>query len=71
MVPHSAHAAFDKACFYLGVEIRKAKLNPCTLRVDLESMESLIDRNTITVRVLVISSWLDLPLTILSVCLKI
>jgi len=46
VVPKSAHFSFDKACEVLGVEIRKAELDD-SFRVDLSSVESLIDENTI------------------------
>ena len=35
VVPKTAHAAFEKACFYLGVEYRVASMNQDTQRVNL------------------------------------
>jgi tyrosine decarboxylase/aspartate 1-decarboxylase len=46
VVPESAHFSFDKACEVLCVEIRKAELDE-EFKVDLCSVERLIDENTI------------------------
>ena len=42
----TAHAAFDKGGFYLDIEVRKATLTK-NLMMDMASMRSLIDSNTI------------------------
>jgi glutamate/tyrosine decarboxylase-like PLP-dependent enzyme len=46
VLPTSAHAAFEKACHYFGVESRRAPVGPdwCA---DIAAMERLIDSNTI------------------------
>lgn len=46
VVPESAHFSFDKVANMLGIEIRRAALDP-EFRVDLASVENLIDANTI------------------------
>ncbi len=46
VVPSSAHFSFDKIADLLGVEVRKAQLDS-QFRVDIDSVESLIDANTI------------------------
>eukprot|EP01061_Rhynchopus_euleeides_P026627 TRINITY_DN4341_c0_g1_i1.p1 TRINITY_DN4341_c0_g1~~TRINITY_DN4341_c0_g1_i1.p1 ORF type:complete len:547 (+),score=211.45 TRINITY_DN4341_c0_g1_i1:82-1722(+) len=47
VVPVTAHAAFDKAAHYFGLEIRHARIDPETCKVDLEHMRSLITPNTV------------------------
>lgn len=46
VMPESAHFSFDKVADLSGIEIRKASLDP-GLKVDLGSVRSLIDENTI------------------------
>lgn len=46
IVPESAHFSFEKAASILGLELRKASLDKC-YRVDITSVENLIDENTI------------------------
>lgn len=46
VLPTSAHAAFEKACHYFGVESRRASVG-ADWRADLTSIEGLIDDNTI------------------------
>lgn len=46
VIPESAHFSFDKIANLLGVEIRKADLDR-EFKVDIGSVESLIDDNTI------------------------
>ncbi len=46
IVPASAHFSFDKVADILRVEVKKADLDP-ELRVDISSVEDLIDDNTI------------------------
>jgi len=46
VIPASAHFSFDKISNLLGIELRKASLDS-EFKVDLESVESLIDENTI------------------------
>ncbi|MDD1675082.1 MAG: tyrosine decarboxylase MfnA [Methanomicrobiales archaeon] len=48
LVPESAHFSFDKACDMLSIEMRTAPLDS-SYRVDVEGIESRIDRNTIGV----------------------
>lgn len=56
VVPHTAHAAFDKAADWLRLEIRKIPLDPTTLMVDVRKMRKAINKNTILVRVCCFSS---------------
>jgi len=46
VVPQSAHFSFDKIADMLGIEIRKAALDP-EFKVDMGSMGNLVDENTI------------------------
>ena len=46
VLPTSAHAAFEKACHYFGVESRRAAVGP-DWRADIAAMERLIDDNTV------------------------
>jgi len=46
VIPASAHFSFDKISNLLGIELRKASLDS-EFKVDLESVEALIDENTI------------------------
>jgi glutamate/tyrosine decarboxylase-like PLP-dependent enzyme len=48
VIPNSAHAAFDKGCFYFNVELRKARLNDQFVE-DVIHLKSLIDSNTIMI----------------------
>jgi len=43
----SAHAAFDKSAHYFGIEIRKAKMDQKTFKVDMNDVKRLIDKNTV------------------------
>jgi glutamate/tyrosine decarboxylase-like PLP-dependent enzyme len=45
--PETGHPAFDKAGYLLGVEIRRAAIDPDTTQADLGSMAELIDDNTV------------------------
>src|SRR3954452_3791030 len=45
--PETAHPAFDKACHLLGVECRRAPIDPKTTLADVDAMAGLIDDNTI------------------------
>jgi tyrosine decarboxylase / aspartate 1-decarboxylase len=46
LIPESAHFSFDKVADMMGIEIRRAHLDS-EFRVDTESVENLIDTNTI------------------------
>ncbi|MBU3689044.1 MAG: aspartate aminotransferase family protein [Acidimicrobiales bacterium mtb01] len=46
VMPTSAHAAFEKGCYYFGVEARRAAVRD-DWRADVSAMESLIDENTV------------------------
>lgn len=48
VVPVTIHAAVDKGCLYLNIECRKARLDS-QYKVDIDHVESLIDRNTILI----------------------
>ena len=43
----SVHAAFNKACFYLGMEMRTAPLKD--FKCDLKKLLSLVDSNTVCI----------------------
>jgi sphinganine-1-phosphate aldolase len=45
----SAHAAFDKACHYLGVRLVEADFDPETFRMDVAHVRRLVNRNTICI----------------------
>ena len=47
--PETGHPAFDKACHLLGVELRKAPVDPKTTLADIDGVEKLIDDNTIAI----------------------
>ncbi len=49
VVPKSIHAAFDKACKIMNIEIRYAKLNMITYAVDIDDVKNYIDDNTIMI----------------------
>jgi tyrosine decarboxylase/aspartate 1-decarboxylase len=46
VVPASAHFSFDKIADLLGIELRKASLDR-EFKVDIDSVEALVDENTI------------------------
>lgn len=46
IAPVSAHAAFDKAADYFGIELVRTPVGP-DLRADVEAMAAAIDRNTV------------------------
>jgi len=46
VLPMSAHAAFDKACAYFGVEVRRIAVQS-DWRADVSAMSAAIDANTI------------------------
>jgi len=46
IVPESAHFSFDKVANMMGIEVKRALLDS-EFKVDIESVESLIDENTI------------------------
>ncbi len=45
--PETAHPAYAKACRLLGMELRRAPVDPVTTRVDVASVADLIDEGTI------------------------
>ena len=45
--PETAHPAFDKAGFLLGVEVRRASIDPDTTQGNMEEIASLVDENTV------------------------
>jgi sphinganine-1-phosphate aldolase len=49
VVPITAHAAFHKACHYLGIELVPADLDPVSLRADVDSVRAAIDERTVLV----------------------
>lgn len=49
VLPESSHVAFDKACEYFGVKMRKVRVDPKTFRADVDHARSLINRNTIAI----------------------
>jgi len=48
VLPTSAHAAFEKACYYFGVESRRVEVDS-TWRADVEAMRAAIDDATVLV----------------------
>jgi sphinganine-1-phosphate aldolase len=44
--PETAHPAFDKACHLLGMEMRRAPIDPATAQVDVKAMAAMIDADT-------------------------
>jgi len=45
----TAHAAFDKGCQYFGIQLRHARADTKTQRVDVAHLESLMDANTVAI----------------------
>ncbi|MDO8390107.1 MAG: aminotransferase class V-fold PLP-dependent enzyme [Actinomycetota bacterium] len=48
VLPTSAHAAFEKGCYYFGLESRRVPVGP-DWRADVGAMEAAIDDNTVLV----------------------
>jgi sphinganine-1-phosphate aldolase len=48
VAPETAHAAFDKAAQYFGIELRKIAVGP-DLRADVRAMKKAVDRHTICI----------------------
>ena len=48
VLPASAHAAFEKACYYFGLESRRIPVQP-DWRADVPAMEAAIDDNTVLI----------------------
>ena len=48
VLPTSAHAAFEKGCYYFGVESRRVEVDS-TWRADVEAMRAAIDDSTVLV----------------------
>jgi len=46
VLPTSAHAAFEKGCYYFGVESRRVEVDS-TWRADVEAMRAAIDDSTV------------------------
>jgi glutamate/tyrosine decarboxylase-like PLP-dependent enzyme len=46
VLPTSAHAAFEKGCYYFGVQSRRVAVG-ADWRADVEAMEAAIDENTV------------------------
>jgi sphinganine-1-phosphate aldolase len=47
VMSETAHCAFDKACFYFGIEMRKVPVKQTDLTADVASFKSYMDSNTI------------------------
>ena len=45
--PETGHPAFDKACHLLGVEMRRAPIDPETTKADVDAVAALVDDQTI------------------------
>ncbi len=45
--PETAHPAFDKACHFFGVELRRAPVDPVTTKVDVDWVRDHIDDQTV------------------------
>jgi len=48
VLPTSAHAAFEKGCYYFGLESRRVPVGP-DWRADVAAMEAAIDDNTVLI----------------------
>jgi glutamate/tyrosine decarboxylase-like PLP-dependent enzyme len=48
VLPTSAHAAFEKACYYFGLETRRVAVR-ADWRADVEAMSQSIDENTVLI----------------------
>lgn len=46
VIPRTAHAAFDKACDYFGIELRHVDVDPVTFKVDPKKLAKKMDSNT-------------------------
>lgn len=49
IIPRTAHAAFDKAGSYLGMQVTHIDVDEHSMRVNIKSMERAIGRNTVMV----------------------
>jgi glutamate/tyrosine decarboxylase-like PLP-dependent enzyme len=47
--PETGHPAFDTACHLLGIELRRAPIDPKTATADVDAVAKLIDANTIAI----------------------
>ena len=47
--PETGHPAFDKACHLLGIEMRRAPIDPKTAQVDVAAIASMIDGDTVAI----------------------
>lgn len=49
VLPVTAHAAFHKACHYLGVEARISAVDEVSFKANIEDLKNQIDKNTIMI----------------------
>ncbi len=49
LVPETAHASFQKAAHYLGVELRLVDVDTTSMKASVQDMESKLDENTILI----------------------
>ncbi|HEX5095721.1 MAG TPA: pyridoxal-dependent decarboxylase, partial [Acidimicrobiia bacterium] len=47
--PETGHPAFDKACHLLGIELRRAPIDPKTATADVDAVAERVDGNTIAI----------------------
>ncbi|ODQ81178.1 hypothetical protein BABINDRAFT_160571 [Babjeviella inositovora NRRL Y-12698] len=47
VAPVTIHAGVDKAAYYFGIKLHKARVDPKTMQVDLSQVKRLINRNTV------------------------
>lgn len=47
--PETGHPAFDKACHLFGIELRRASVDPETTLVRPDTVDELIDENTVAI----------------------
>ena len=47
VIPATAHAAFDKACAYFAIKLRKIPVDPITFQANVPAMLAATNRNTI------------------------
>ncbi len=48
VLPTSAHAAFEKGCYYFGLESRRVEVTD-TWRADVDAMADVVDENTVLI----------------------
>jgi glutamate/tyrosine decarboxylase-like PLP-dependent enzyme len=47
--PETAHPAFDKGCHIVGVDVRRAPIDPTSAQVDVDAVASMVDGDTVAI----------------------